>query len=89
MSIKIKANLELFEEIRKILRQASTTLTSIVQNDIEVELDQLIEFWDDYEKTINRMDDWMLKVKNHIRRCRLEEVRKWQAHSTEENPHLV
>lgn len=63
---KVKANKELFDGIKESLRRMNVSLPSIVQNDMEISQEQYIEFFEIYEKYINQLDDWMIKVKHHI-----------------------
>jgi len=66
---KIKADEKLFNEIKEILRQMEIFLPTIVQNDMETTQDEYVDFFDNYEKYINKLDDWMIEVKNCIIKC--------------------
>jgi len=66
---KIKADEKLFNEIKEILRQMEIFLPTIFQNDMEITQDEYIDFFDNYEKYINKLDDWMIEVKNCIIEC--------------------
>ena len=66
---KIKADEKLFDDIKEILRQMELFLPTIVQNDMEITQDEYIDFFDNYEKYINKLDDWMIEVKNCIIGC--------------------
>jgi len=66
---KIKADEKLFDDIKEILRQMELFLPTIIQNDMEITQDEYIEFFDRYEKYINKLDDWMIEVKHHIIKC--------------------
>jgi len=66
---KIKADEKLFNEIKEILRQMEIFLPTIVQNDMETTQDEYVDFFDNYEKHINKLDDWMIEVKNCIIKC--------------------
>jgi len=66
---KIKADEKLFNEIKEILRQMEIFLPTIVQNDMETTQDEYVDFFDNYEKYINKLDDWMIEVKYHIIKC--------------------
>ena len=65
---KIKADEKLFNEIKEILRQMEIFLPTIVQNDMETTQDEYVDFFDNYEKYINKLDDWMIEVKHQIKK---------------------
>jgi len=65
--IKIKANKKLFDEIKHITGGMHDFIPSIVQNDMKMSKSEYVAFWDSYEKCINNLDDWMVKVKRHIK----------------------
>ena len=65
----IKADEQLFNEVKELLQSALDSFPSIVQNDITVSSVQLIDFWDNYDNTIFKLDNWMVKIKQHIRKC--------------------
>ena len=69
MKYEIKANEKLFNDIKLILVQMNTFLPEIIQNDMKISHDEYIEFFDRYEKYINKLDDWMIEVKHHIIKC--------------------
>ena len=64
---KIKANEKLFDEIKELTRRMNLNLPSIIQNDMEISKERYNEFFDEYEKCINYLDDWMIKIKDHIK----------------------
>jgi len=65
---KIKADEKLFDDIKEILRQMELFLPTIIQNDMEITQDEYIDFFDNYEKYINKLDDWMIEVKHQIKK---------------------
>lgn len=65
--VKIKADEKLFDEIKDILYRMNTYLPTIVQNDMEISGEEYLSYLDEYEKFINRLDDWLMKVKKHIK----------------------
>jgi len=65
---KIKADEKLFDDIKEILRQMELFLPTIIQNDVEITQDEYIDFFDNYEKYINKLDDWMIEVKHQIKK---------------------
>lgn len=66
--MKVKANEELFNELHEILDNMKCHLPSIVQNDMEIEEEAYLLFVNGYESYINKLDDWMIKVKKEIRK---------------------
>ena len=66
--MKIKGDETLFNEIQQLTKRMNLNLPSIVQNDMEISKERCNEFFDEYEKYINKLDDWMVKVKNHIKK---------------------
>jgi len=68
MKYKIEANEELFNKIKSITKEMNLFLPTIIQNDMEISQDEYIDFFDNYEKYINKLDDWMIEVKHQIKK---------------------
>jgi len=65
--IVMEADRSLFDEVRDILFGMMDFLPSIVQNDMEITFDDWLDFLDRYEKFVNQLDDWLVKVKSKKR----------------------
>ena len=63
---KAKADRVLFLEIKTILEEIRAFLPPIVQNDMDISGEDLVDFVDKSHKYINKLENWVQKVKKHI-----------------------
>lgn len=67
--IKIKADEKLFNEVKDILYSMDIFLPNIVQNNMEITEEEYFSYLEEYEKFINKLDDWLIKIKKHVWVC--------------------
>lgn len=64
--IKIKANEELFNEIKDVTYELHTYLPTIIQNDMEISEDEFEEYVEKYNEMMDELELVTEKILNYI-----------------------